>query len=190
MTLTTSVVLSTRMDIVELLQEVGLSQYMEAAQHSVGLRLPTALGRDLANVVADMRRRCRVLGIDGGDALSGDEVVVLVDDRELLVGTMTDPAQAVVSRNRALWHGAPEPIPSCPSCTSRSGSSLGSHSRMSAVIAQWSSGSSILLAWLNCTRRLLRAYARAVSSCPPSWLWTVTSVSPARLARSASSGSE
>jgi sugar-specific transcriptional regulator TrmB len=81
---------------------------IETAEHSVGLRLPPALWSELVGVVEDARRRCPVLALDG---TSGDGIVVLVDDRELLAGTVTDPAQAVVSRNRALVGLAHVPRP-------------------------------------------------------------------------------
>jgi sugar-specific transcriptional regulator TrmB len=75
---------------------------IESAEHSVGLRLPPDLQRELAGAIAGARRRCRVQAIDGGSDSSGDAVLVVVDDLELLAGTTDDPAQAVVTRNRAL----------------------------------------------------------------------------------------
>lgn len=84
---------------------------IESAEDRVGLRLPDAWRDELAQIIAGAQRRCRVSAIDTGDDLSGDEVLVLVDGRELLAGTTTEPAQAVVTRNRALVALAQSRVP-------------------------------------------------------------------------------
>ncbi|HZU11331.1 MAG TPA: helix-turn-helix domain-containing protein [Chloroflexota bacterium] len=73
------------------------------AEHSIAVRLPPAMVRELsASLNAAAERGCDVSSVDVGLAPASEGVVVLVDGRQVLVGTVTDSGQAVVTGNSAL----------------------------------------------------------------------------------------
>lgn len=75
-----------------------------AAEHSLGLHMPTLTGNDMADLVSEARGRgCSELQAAWTAQLAADAVLLLVDDREVLAGTAaTDRSQAVVTGNPAL----------------------------------------------------------------------------------------
>jgi sugar-specific transcriptional regulator TrmB len=76
---------------------------IEGAEHTLILRLPAILREELASALEEAHQRgCHIAAIDGDEDLGDNEVLVLADDRELLAGTLAEPPQALVSRNRAL----------------------------------------------------------------------------------------
>lgn len=74
------------------------------AERSLGLHLPASMSGDLSSLVSEARARgCHVLWAAQTARLAADAVLVLVEDREVLAGTVaSDRAQAVVTGNWAL----------------------------------------------------------------------------------------
>lgn len=98
------------------------------AQQEIGLYLPPGYDAELAESLALARGKgCRILRAPASGQGYADVVLLLVDDREALAGTLTpvERCQAVVSTNRALVtvlasyfaQQSPEEIPTALSST-------------------------------------------------------------------------